>query len=47
MDNAGAITQVDILDDGQGYDERSWNYSILSFNGSGADFNATLDEMAV
>ena len=27
-----------------GYDDRSWSYSILSFEGSGADLNATLDE---
>ena len=39
----GAITKVEVVDAGVGYDERSWNYSILSFNGSGADFNATLD----
>ena len=40
----GAITQLEIVDGGVGYDGASWNYSILSFEGSGADLNATLDE---
>ena len=44
VDGTGAITEVEIVDGGVGYDDRSWNYSILSFEGSGADLNATLDE---
>ena len=43
VDSSGAITGVKVLDPGFGYEELSWNYSIISFNGVGAVLEATLD----
>ena len=39
----GAITGVEIVDGGVGYDAETWNYEILSFDGSGAAIEVSLD----
>ena len=40
----GAITGVEIVDGGVGYDAETWSYEILSFDGSGAAIEVSLDE---